>query len=58
MELEKNGNLASVFVEFLLSAHLSRPQIALENLLHSSRLDPHGYFHRLYSAPTACLQYI
>jgi hypothetical protein len=52
VELEKNGNLASLSVEFLLSAHLSWPQMArqLENLPHGPGFDPHGYFHRLYSA--------
>ena len=58
MELEKNGNLASLSVEFLLLAHLSWPQIALENLPHGPRLDPYGYFHRLYSVPAASLQHV
>jgi hypothetical protein len=60
VELEKNGNLVSVSVEFLLSAHLSWPQIArqLENLPHGPGLDPYGYFCRLYSVPAASLQHV
>ena len=47
-------------VEFFLLVHLSWPQIArqLENLPHGPGLDPHGYFHRLYSAPAASLQHV
>jgi hypothetical protein len=60
VELEKNGNLASLSVEFLLSAHLSWPQMArqLENLPHGPRLDPHGFFHKLYLVPAAGLQHV
>jgi hypothetical protein len=43
-----------------MRTHLSWPQIArqLENLPHGPRLDPHGTFHRLYSAPAASLQHV
>jgi hypothetical protein len=60
VELEKNGNPASLSVEFLLLAHLSWPQMArqLENLPHGPGLDPHSFFHKLYLVPTAGLRHV
>jgi hypothetical protein len=34
------------------------PACAKENLPHGPGLDPHSYFHRLYSAPAASLQHV